>query len=189
MEVPVQIDLQGGEISDELRAHVRERVDALESVFNRIIAARVVIRPPSGRHRTGGQFGVNIHLSLPGGRHVDVDRSHDLDERHSHAMFAIDDAFKRVRRRLQDEVRRMQGAVKSHEEAPTAKVARIDPSGEYGFLEDADGSEVYFHRNALANGRMDDIEVGARVSFVPSQGDKGPQASLVKPLDRHHLRI
>ena len=56
----------------------------------------------------------------------------DADQRHADVNFAINDAFKRARRRLQDQVRRLQGHVKTHEpraEAawPTTERQRIRP--------------------------------------------------------------
>ena len=118
-----------------------------------------------------------------------MDRTPDADERHSQPLFAIDDAFNRARRQLQDKVRRLQGAVKLHEGAPIATVTRVDPSGEFGFLEAGDGKEIYFHHNALVNARMNDLAVGTRVTFAESNGDKGPQASTVRLLGKHNLRL
>ncbi len=189
MEVPLQIDFQGATVSETLRAHVQERIDDLERRFGRIVAGRVAIKAPSHHHRNGGNFAVRIHLTLPEGRQVDVDRTPDADERHSQPLFAIDDAFNRARRQLQDKVRRLQGAVKFHEGAPIATVTRIDPSGEFGFLEAGDGEEIYFHHNAVVNARMNDLPVGTRVTYSECNGDKGPQASTVRPLGKHNLRL
>jgi cold shock CspA family protein/ribosome-associated translation inhibitor RaiA len=189
MNVPVQIDFEGGEINAHLRAHVQTRLSDLETRFGRITSGRVAIKVPGDRHRTGGNYGVRIHLSLPDGRHVDVDRTPDADDRHSQPLFAIDDAFNRARRQLQDKVRRLQGAVKVHEGAPIATVARIDPSGEFGFLETGDGLQVYFHEHALVDARMGDLAIGTRVTYVEASGDKGPQASTVNLLGKHKLRL
>ncbi|MGZ3258218.1 MAG: HPF/RaiA family ribosome-associated protein, partial [Croceibacterium sp.] len=51
MEVPVQIDFQGTEVSEALRDHVQERIDDLERRFGGIIAGRVAIKAPSHHHR------------------------------------------------------------------------------------------------------------------------------------------
>jgi cold shock CspA family protein len=189
MQVPVQIDFQGIDASDSARKHVQDRLADLERKFGRITAAHVAIKGPTGHHRKGGNYLVRIHLALPEGRQVDVDRTPDADERHSELIFAVDDAFNRARRQLQDKVRRMQNVVKMHEGMPMARVARLDSSGEYGFLAADDGTEIYFHRNALVNARMDDLAMGARVTFAESMGEKGPQASTVRLMGKHQLRI
>ena len=188
MQVPAQIDFQGMDASDAVRAHIHDRLADLESRFGKITAAHIALKGPGGHHRKGGNYLVRIHLSLPEGRHVDVDRTPDADERHSELLFAIDDAFNRARRQLQDKVRRMQGATKAHEGAPVATVVRLDPSGDYGFLAAGDGEEIYFHRNALVNARMHDLSVGTRVTFAESLGDKGPQASTIRLIGKHKLR-
>jgi cold shock CspA family protein/ribosome-associated translation inhibitor RaiA len=188
MQVPVQIEYQGGEIGEVLRAHVLERLSDLEKRYGRITAGRVAIRAPSGHHRRGGNFEVRIHLALPEGRQVDVDHTPDADERQSDPLFAVDDAFNRARRQLQDEARRMQGAVKRREGPPIGTVVRLERSDGYGFLETEDGAEIYFHENALVNGDLSDLSVGSRVTFAEAQGDEGPQASTVRLLGKHKLR-
>jgi cold shock CspA family protein len=188
MQVPVQIDIQGEPPIEGLRAQIEAHLAELEKRFGRITAGRVCVKMPSGHHRQGAALEVRIQLSLPQGRHVDVDRTPKLDERHSDPYFAINDAFHRARRQLQDEARRMQRAVKHHDGPAIASVARIDPSGDYGFLETDDGSEIYFHRNSLIGAKIDKLDVGTRVTFIEEAGNEGPQASTVKLLGKHSLR-
>ena len=64
---------------------------------------------------------------------------------------------------------------------------RIDASGEFGFLEGADGQEIYFGRNSIL-GDASRIEPGTRVSYVEEIGEKGPQASTIKVLGKRGLR-
>ena len=135
-----------------------------------------------------GLYEVNIRLALPDGREVNVDRTAQTDERHSDLTFAIDDAFKRARRQLQDNARELQGQVKHHEGSPIGTVVRLDPSGEFGFLETSDGGEIYFHRNSVLDGAFSRLAVGTRVTFTEGVGEKGPQASTVKLLGKHNLR-
>lgn len=52
----------------------------------------------------------------------------------------------------------------------------------YGFIVTQDGRQVYFHRNALADGLMiDSLEIGQSVALNVEPGDKGPQATFVEP--------
>jgi hypothetical protein len=73
-----------------------------------------VLNAPGGHHRTGGLYEINIRLALPGGREVNIARTPQADERHADLNYALNDAFKRARRQLQDQVDRMQGNVKAH---------------------------------------------------------------------------
>jgi cold shock CspA family protein len=103
--------------------------------------------------------------------------------------FAINDAFKRAGRRLQDNARRMEGMVKSHEGQPIGTVVRLDPAGEFGFLRSNDGDEIYFHRNSIVDGAFSELAVGSRVVFADEIGEKGAQATTVKLLGKHGLRV
>ena len=116
METPIHIEFQGTEPLEQMRSAIAKHVAELEARFGRITACRVVLKAPSAHHRTGGHYEVKIHLALPDGREVDIDRNPTADERQADVSFAVNDAFKRARRRLQDQVRRMQGHVKTHVE-------------------------------------------------------------------------
>jgi ribosome-associated translation inhibitor RaiA len=115
METPVHIDFQGMEPKEKLHAAIARHVAELEKRFGRITACRVVLKGPGQHHRTGGLFEVHIRLALPDEKEVNVGHKPDTDERHAGVNFAINDAFKRARRGLQDQVRRLQGHVKTHE--------------------------------------------------------------------------
>jgi ribosome-associated translation inhibitor RaiA len=115
METPVHIDFQGMEPKEKLHAAIARHVAELEKRFGRITACRVVLKGPGQHHRTGGLFEVHIRLALPDEKEVNVGHKPDTDERHADVNFAINDAFKRARRGLQDQVRRLQGHVKTHE--------------------------------------------------------------------------
>lgn len=184
MQVPVQIDFQGCEPIARLREHIEQGFEQLEKLYGRITAGRAVVKAPGAHHRSGGLYEVGVHLSMPGGRNVDVERTPTPDERFGDPLFAIGDAFRRARRQLQDQSRRMDRRIKHHEAAPTAKVARMDPSGEFGFLQASDGSELYFHRNSVLNGGFAKLTVESRVAYAEEPGNEGPQASTVRLLGK-----
>jgi cold shock CspA family protein len=187
MQTRAKIEFEGVAFSSQLESWVGHHLDKLEKLYGRIVACGVIVRDPGGRHQNGGLYDVRVRLTLPERREVVVDRTPGHDERYSDLKFAIDDAFRRARRQLQDEARRMRGQIKHHEKQPIAEVASIDPSGEFGFLRTDDGQEIYFHRNSALDG-MPALSVGARVAFVEEAGEKGPQASTVKLMRKHRLR-
>jgi cold shock CspA family protein/ribosome-associated translation inhibitor RaiA len=186
METPVTIDFQGSEPSESVRSAVLSHVEDLERRFGRVTACRIVVKAPGHHHREGGLFEVNIHLALPNGKEVNVARTPRADERYANVQFAVNDAFKRARRQLQDRVRRLQGAIKVHEGEPIGTVSRL--LDDYGFIEAAAGREVYFHRNSVLNGGFTKLNVGSRVTFCEEAGEKGPQASTVKLLKKHKMQ-
>ena len=188
METLAKIDFQGATLNRHIQQSVFAHIAALEKRFGRITACRVAVAGPSARHRNGGQYEVAVHLALPDGREVNVDRTAQEDERFADPAFAVNDAFKRARRRLQDEVRRMRRQVKAHEDQPLATVANVDRDAGFGFLETADGRAVYFHRNSVLDAGFDKLDAGMRVVFAEEQGEKGPQASTVRIAGKHGLR-
>src|SRR6516164_3734740 len=182
MQTPVEIDFQGMRGRPEVQASIEHHVAELEQRYGRVTACRAVLKGPGGHHRTGGLYEVNIRLALPNGREVNVSRTAQADERLADLSFAINDAFKDARRRLQ-------GQVKQHESQPMGTVKNLDASGEFGFLEAADGHEVYFHRNSVLDGAFGHLAVGTHVTFAEEMGEKGPQANTVKLLGKHKLRL
>ncbi len=188
METPAKIDFQGATLNAHVQQSVMAHISALEKRFGRITACRIAVSGPSAHHRNGGQYEVAVHLALPDGREVNIDHTAKVDERFADPSFAVNDAFKRARRRLQDQVRRMRRQVKAHEAQPLATVASVDRAAGFGFLETADGREIYFHRNSVLEGGFDKLDAGTRVAFAEEQGEKGPQASTVRIAGKHGLR-
>ncbi len=189
MQTSFQIDFQGMDANSEVRAAIEKQVTQLEERFGRIIAGRAVLKAPGGHHRTGGLYEINVHLSLPDGREVNVGRVRQNDERFADLTFALNDTFKRARRQLRDKVRDLQGQVKQHNGSPVGTVVDLDPLGEFGFIKTGDDHEIYFHRNSVLGDGFSQLSVGTRVSYAEEMGDKGPQASTVKLMDKHSLKV
>src|SRR5208337_2465552 len=112
--------------------------------------------------------------------------SHDpgVGERHDDMKVAIHDAFRAAHRQLEDMLRKQHGRVKTHEVAPHGVIKSLFQ--DHGFIAASDDHEVYFHRNSVAAGGFDGLSVGERVSFSEETGDKGEQATFVRPLRNHN---
>ncbi len=186
MKTPVQIDFQNHTAAESQRSAIARHLAELERMFGGIIAGRVVVEGPSKHHRTGGSIGINIRLKLPGGKEVDVSRTPDADERHADFDFALGDAFRRAQRQLRDRVERMQDEIKTDVHQPIGTIAKLFE--DHGFLETAEGLEIYFHKNSVLDGGFSKLKPGLKVTFFEEIGDKGPQASTVKLLGKHALR-
>jgi cold shock CspA family protein len=180
MQVPVRIDFEGSEPSEAVRSAILAHVSDLEDKFGRIVACRVAVKVPGEHHRKGSPFEVNIWLTLPNGRDVAVTSTPSLDERHAEIAFALNDAFRRARRRLQDNVRRMANRTKTHEDAPKGTVTQLQAGDGFGFLTTPDGREIYFHRNSVLGGAFSRLRIGSSVFFAEEEGTKGTQASTVR---------
>ena len=185
METNPAVDFQGMAPQPSVQAEVARHVAQLEARFGRITACRVVIKAPGQHHRSGGPYEIHIHLTVPNSKDVSVAHTAQKDERHADITFALNDAFKRARRQLQDRVKRLRRDVKHHEPTPAGKVARLDASGEFGFIETSDGREVYFHRNSVLNDAFNRLQTGTPVAYAEEDGEKGAQASTVRLLGKH----
>jgi cold shock CspA family protein/ribosome-associated translation inhibitor RaiA len=188
VQVPLQIVYERIGHSDALDATVRKEAQRLERFYGRITSARVVIARPQRRRHKGDTYSVRIHVAMPGGKHIDITRDPAATGRHEDAHVTIRDAFDAAGRQLQDEVRKLGGEVKSHESPPYGVVAALVSERDLGFIATADGREIYFHRNSVAGGKFDDLKVGREVRFSEAVGDKGPQATSVRPVGKHRRR-
>ena len=187
MQVPVEIVFQNCEPSEELRAEVERQVTRLEKFSPRLTSCRVVIHAPETRHQHGDVFKIDLRIVMPERKDIVVNRSHDDEPESEHPLVAISKAFSAAQRQIEDAVREMRGQVKTHLPVDHGHVARFLAGEDCGFIETADGREIYFHRNAVLNDAFDSLTVGDEVRFAEEEGEKGPQASTVHPIGKHHL--
>lgn len=186
MQVPLRVTFRHMETSPALEARIRARAAELEQFSSRITACHVTVEKLNRRHRQGDVFEVRIELVMPG-RKIAIGRDRGLDHAHEDAHVAVRDAFDALRRQLQDHVRESRGEGKLHAVPDHGRIVRLMP--DYGFIITAAGDEIYFHRNSIARGNFDRLEVGAEVRFVVQEveSSNGPQASTVTPIGKHYL--
>lgn len=179
----VHIAFRGMESSPAAAEQVRRLVAELEQFSDRITACRVVLEAVDRHHAHGRIYRVRIDLSVAGGS-VEVNREPGKDHAHEDLHVSIRDAFDAARRRLQDHMRRLDGQIKQHEAPLIGRIDTLFAERDYGFLKTADGDEVYFHRDSVADGHFPTLRVGQRVRYVldPEEGEKGLQASAVQPI-------
>lgn len=178
MEIPPEISFRDVEPSDQVRARLEEEIAKLERYYDGIIGCRVMVDVPHKRHESGNLYHVRIDVTVPGEELV-VSRDPPKDHKREEIETAIVDAFAAMRRQVEEYSRKRRREVKQHEEQPRARVSKLFPPLDYGFLVTRDGTEIYFHRNSLVNGDLDELEVGDTVRFVAEDGVEGPQASTV----------
>ncbi len=186
MKLPLQITFRDIPPSDAVESRIREKAAKLDELYEHIMSCRVVVEAPHRRHHQGKLYHVRIDITVPDDELV---VSREPHERHAHedVYVAIRDAFDAAKRQLEDYVRRHRSYVKTHEAQPYGRVLRLFPEQGYGFIESADGREIYFHRNAVLDGAFERLRVAAEVRFVEEHGEQGPQASTVWLVGKHHV--
>lgn len=187
MQVPLQIHFEHIAHVDFIEERVRREAAKLERFCDRITSARVVIGRPQHRHRKGDTYALRIHLTIPGAADIAVSRDPAATGRHEEIQVTITDAFDEARRQLQDLVRKRDGDVKMHEVPSHGVIHTLDPGRDHGFISASDGREIYFHRNSVEGGNFDKLSVGQEVRFSEAVGDKGPQATIVTAIGKHHI--
>ena len=97
-------------------------------------------------------------------------------------------AFDTAERQLEEHVRVARRAVKSHDGPIYARVVRLYPEQDYGFIETPGQLNVYFHRVVVEDDAFDQLEVGSEVrySMADEEGPMGPQASRVRMVKGGH---
>ncbi|HEX5136003.1 MAG TPA: HPF/RaiA family ribosome-associated protein [Planctomycetota bacterium] len=184
MQIPVEITFRDLPRWEKAEDEVRKRAAELERYFDRITSCRVLIEAPHLHQQKGQIYHVRVDLTVPG-REIVVKRDPADRKLHEDLYVAIRDAFRAARRQLQDYVRERRGLVKAHDTPPHGRVTKLFAEEGYGFLETPDGEEVYFHRNAVHEG-FDELAVGSEVRYTEEEGDRGPQATSVRLVGRHH---
>lgn len=181
MEEPAQITYRGLDRSEAVDTHIREQIAKLERYCDHIIYCNVVVEAPPTPHHHGQLYDVRIDLAIPG-EEIVVSRQGPKDKAHHDFYVAARDAFEAARKQLLEAVQRQRRKVKTHTELPHGRVTALFAEEGYGFLEDLDGLQVYFHRNAVLNDAFDALSVGSLVRYVLARGEgkEGPQASTVE---------
>jgi ribosomal subunit interface protein len=186
MKLPLQITFRGLDSSDALQADIRERAEKLDRFSPDIMSCRVVVEARHKHHEDGNLYHVRVDLTVPG-REIVTSRERDLHHSHTDAYVAVRDAFEEASRQLEDYERRRRQQVKAHEVPEHGKVARVNLDEGFGFIETADGREIYFHRNSVLRFPFEQLRPGQEVRFDEELGEKGPQATTVRVVGKHHV--
>ncbi len=62
---------------------------------------------------------------------------------------------------------------------PEGTIKRLTDRG-FGFIETADGTDMFFHMSSVEGTTFEQLQEGNRVSFEIGQGPKGPRAEQVR---------
>lgn len=158
---------------------IEARMADLERGYEDLTHGRVTLTK-NRHHKTSSDVAeALIVVSLPG-RHTFTARKEDktFEEAIRKAFQAISTALRKFRaKRASKEVRT----------APLPPlrgvICKLFPEEQYGFILKEGGREVYFHKNALQGMTFRELEDGTEVVFNIEEGRKGPQATVVSPLN------
>lgn len=179
MQTPLQITFREVPRSDALEARIRAKAAKLDAFHPRIMSCHVTVEELRKHHHQGKHFRVSIDLRVPG-REIVANKDHDED-----VYVALRDAFNSAGRQLEEAVRTKRGDVKVHEIAQRGRIRRLIADEGYGFIETADGRELYFAAENVVHPTFEQLEPGAEVQFIEEVADEGRQAKRVT-VGKHH---
>jgi cold shock CspA family protein/ribosome-associated translation inhibitor RaiA len=164
------------DLNPELRAAIEARLQRLAEGHNDLIDVR--IGGQAGRHHRHGGHSVRITCQARGQQIVATRERAELGL----ALNEVLDDFEREvleLRRIRREARSERPRLPPH----LGVIDRVFRGAGYGFVLTDEGTQVYFHRNAV-HGRLqfESLEEGQRVALNIEPGEQGPQATtLVAP--------
>jgi cold shock CspA family protein/ribosome-associated translation inhibitor RaiA len=186
MERPLEIAFHNLPSSAWVEAEIRERVAKLEKRYPHLTGCRVSVEKLHNQHRTGNVYEVHVILSVPG-RDLAVSREpRKAGEKAARTDLraSIQEAFRAAERQLEAFKGRMrEDTTPPSGSALAGRIAQIEPGADYGYLLSAAGTQLYFHRDSVTNGRFDDLREGQAVHYVEEEGGAGPVATKVRVAD------
>lgn len=187
MQVPLQLQFRDMEPDPAVEDRIRRKVDRLERLCDDLTSCRVLVARPHEHASSGSPWRVRVEVRVPPGHEIVVHKKPGDHDLHDPLETVVNHAFDAAERQLKEVVDRRRHDVKAQTE-PWALVVRLHPGDDYGFLKTPTGRDVYFHRNAVAGGQYDRLEIGTRVRFEETMGRDGPQATTVQILDKVGVR-
>lgn len=186
MQLPLEITYRNLDPSEALENNVREHAQKLDLFFDHIMSCRVMVEAPHHHHHKGNLYHVRIDVTVPDGELV-ANREDDLHHSYDDPYVAIRDAFDKMARQLEHWSDMRQREVKTHETPPHGRISELQFEGNFGRIATPDGTEIYFNRNSVVGAKFSELHVGDEVRFALEQGEKGPQASTVTLVGKHHI--
>jgi cold shock CspA family protein/ribosome-associated translation inhibitor RaiA len=167
----LQVEGRHTDVNPEWTADIQSRVADLRPGHD-IQHVRVTLTKNDHR-KAEDPYDVVIVVQIPG---------HTITARKQQDSFeeAIRDAFAAMEIEL-EKIREKRGSHEVRIAAPPERgvVTKLFRDEGYGFIAMEDGTEVYFHRNAVHDMAFDEIDDGMEVSLNVEPGDNGPQATTV----------
>lgn len=187
MQESSQVTFHGVPHSEALEGRIREKAEQLTRLHPYITSWRATVDAPHQHHHRGQLYSVRLDIRVPAAEIV-VNREHHRDHAHEDAHVAVRDAFEAAGRQLHEYAQQRRGDVKRHGVAEHGRITKLFRDDGYGFVQMPDGLDVYFHENSVTSGTLAELHVGDEVRLViaEGEGERGPQASTVTPIGKHH---
>lgn len=181
--VEYEVTFRGMEESGALRDDVLDQARGLQRFAPDMSRCSVVLEPVVHGAAKGPRYSVKLHVAVPGAElHVGCATSSGNDLETSDT--AVHDAFRAMRRKLQDLHRQRRGEVSVRQSSNHGRISCLNAESGCGLIDTRDGREVPFHRSSVVDGSFDQFAEGDEVVLTEIYGAHGPWASTVHLLKR-----
>lgn len=190
MDFPLELSFKDVARTEALDALIREKVTKLERMFDHLVGCRIIVETAARRQNQKVAYRVRIELSVPNDEIVVV-REPAPDQREE-VFVAVREAFAKATRRLERYKQQVQGEVKLTVAPPHGVVTQVFHGQGYGFLKTPDGRDLYFHENAVIDGKFEDLQPGMEVRYAEADDHvQGPHASTIHAVGKsgHELTL
>jgi hypothetical protein len=106
MHAPIQIIFEGVLRSDAIEGCIRQEWESLSDIDAPVTASRVFVTQPRAKHFSGDPYRLRVHLTVEGRPDININHDPGAGRRGDAMRIAVRDAFRIVRRHLEDSVRR-----------------------------------------------------------------------------------
>jgi cold shock CspA family protein/ribosome-associated translation inhibitor RaiA len=185
MQVPLKITFRNVRKTPDIEALIDKQAAKLERVCNHLVSCHMAVEKPQEHQRNGNPFRVRIDVTVPPQHELVVIRDASEGDLHERLPTVLRGAFGVMRRQIKKLAEKQRKRVKTHPEQEVGGfVSLLLRKEAYGFIRSLDSREIYFHKNSLPAGEFDRLEIGTGVRWVEQQGEKGPQASSMRIVDK-----
>lgn len=188
MNVPMELSWKNIDNKEILEDIIREKAAKLEHVCDYISSIRGAVEDDENQ-KSHTNKRVRLEITVPPGNDIVVEKKPGPDERGIEAAALIRQAFEAARRQLLELKDKQRNEVKTHpRQQVNAVVDEIMTEEDYGYIKTVDtGRRLYFHKNSVLHNDFDRLTIGTGVDFNEEQGDKGPQASSIRLVEKPDL--
>lgn len=173
----LKIESRNVTMTPRWKTEIEERMADLRNGRNDLIHARVTLIKNRHHKKAAKVAEARLVLTLPGRHTITASKEDKTFEEAIRSAFAAAEIELRKYREKR--------ATKELRLPPIpfrGVICKLFPHEGYGFILKEGGGEVYFHRNAVQDLDFEKLEDGTEVAFNMEEGEKGPQATVVKPV-------
>lgn len=173
----LKIESRNVAMTPRWKTEIEERMTDLQIGHEDLVHARMTLTKNRHHKKSANVAEAKLVVTLPGRRTVTASKEDKTFEEAIRATFAA--------AKIELRKHREKRASKDIRVPPISfrgVVCKLFPHEGYGFILKEGGGEVYFHRNAVRVLTFKELEDGTEVTFTAEEGEKGPQATVVKPV-------